>query len=285
MLHGQTRYNMASRFFREMPEALLQRVNHTRQAPASLCAAGPAGLRSGGARGTRGRVDGAVAADARVAVAHRPERHPSQVRRRRHRQCRGRGADARVQVNFQRRRDEMAGARVRQAGARLINRLLRNGVSNVAVSAAGSVTCSGRCPCSSRRSSRPARAAARQSEHQRDRREYPQQQHQPRRRPETAACCASTRRTRASARRSGVMSSKHDQQRREPDRHHQRHEHRHAEQRRPQRPGRAAPARASASVSPVCWRDQRVGQRRAAAMPTDDAIGDDVADQRDAADR
>ena len=35
MLHGQTRYNVPSRFFRELPEALLQRVNHTRQAPAS----------------------------------------------------------------------------------------------------------------------------------------------------------------------------------------------------------------------------------------------------------
>jgi DNA helicase-2/ATP-dependent DNA helicase PcrA len=31
MLHGQTRYNVPSRFFRELPEALLQRVNHTRQ--------------------------------------------------------------------------------------------------------------------------------------------------------------------------------------------------------------------------------------------------------------
>ena len=30
MLHGQTRYNVPSRFFRELPEALLQRVNHTR---------------------------------------------------------------------------------------------------------------------------------------------------------------------------------------------------------------------------------------------------------------
>ncbi len=33
MLHGQTRYNVPSRFFRELPEALLRRVNHTRQAP------------------------------------------------------------------------------------------------------------------------------------------------------------------------------------------------------------------------------------------------------------
>jgi len=31
MLHGQTRYNVPSRFFRELPESLLQRVNHTRQ--------------------------------------------------------------------------------------------------------------------------------------------------------------------------------------------------------------------------------------------------------------
>ncbi len=34
MLHGQTRYNVPSRFFRELPENLLQRVNHIRQAPA-----------------------------------------------------------------------------------------------------------------------------------------------------------------------------------------------------------------------------------------------------------
>lgn len=31
MLHGQTRYNVPSRFFQELPEALLQRVNHVRQ--------------------------------------------------------------------------------------------------------------------------------------------------------------------------------------------------------------------------------------------------------------
>ncbi|MCW5574450.1 MAG: DNA helicase II [Burkholderiales bacterium] len=33
MLHGQTRYNVPSRFFQELPEALLSRVNHVRQAP------------------------------------------------------------------------------------------------------------------------------------------------------------------------------------------------------------------------------------------------------------
>ena len=31
MLHGQTRYNVPSRFFQELPEALLQRINHVRQ--------------------------------------------------------------------------------------------------------------------------------------------------------------------------------------------------------------------------------------------------------------
>ncbi len=35
MLHGQTRYNVPSRFFQELPEALLQRVNHVRQASTS----------------------------------------------------------------------------------------------------------------------------------------------------------------------------------------------------------------------------------------------------------
>jgi len=33
MLHGQTRYNVPSRFFQELPEPLLSRVNHVRQAP------------------------------------------------------------------------------------------------------------------------------------------------------------------------------------------------------------------------------------------------------------
>lgn len=38
MLHGQTRYNVPSRFFQELPEALLQRVNHVRQASPSNAA-------------------------------------------------------------------------------------------------------------------------------------------------------------------------------------------------------------------------------------------------------
>ena len=38
MLHGQTRYNVPSRFFQELPEALLTRVNHVRQAPSSTSA-------------------------------------------------------------------------------------------------------------------------------------------------------------------------------------------------------------------------------------------------------
>ena len=38
MLHGQTRYNVPSRFFRELPETLLSRVNHVRQSRAPVYA-------------------------------------------------------------------------------------------------------------------------------------------------------------------------------------------------------------------------------------------------------
>jgi DNA helicase-2/ATP-dependent DNA helicase PcrA len=55
MLHGQTRYNVPSRFFQELPEALLQRVNHVRQAPSNSAYARQLSPSYGPARaGTRG---------------------------------------------------------------------------------------------------------------------------------------------------------------------------------------------------------------------------------------
>ncbi len=102
MLHGQTRYNVPSRFFRELPEALLQRVNHVRQS----AGAGPAYARQtspsyGPARaGTRG-ASTAPAMPSRdspwrigQAVTHARFGAGVIVN------AEGGGADARVQVNF-----------------------------------------------------------------------------------------------------------------------------------------------------------------------------------------
>ena len=88
MLHGQTRYNIASSFFREIPEALL----NAHQPHAPVCGAGDASVvrRCGGGprRQTRGSARGRHRRR-RVAVARRPERHPPEIRRRRDRQRRG----------------------------------------------------------------------------------------------------------------------------------------------------------------------------------------------------
>ena len=102
MLHGQTRYNVPSRFFRELPEALLRRVNHTRQAssPAAAYARqmqpsyGPAHA------GTRGPSTAPVvqARDCpwRIGQAVTHAKFGAGVIV----SAEGGGADARVQVNF-----------------------------------------------------------------------------------------------------------------------------------------------------------------------------------------
>lgn len=104
MLHGQTRYNVPSRFFRELPENLLQRVNHVRQAPVFAAQRG-AGYGAGGgygpaAAGTRG-TSTAPALQSRElpwrigqAVTHAKFGAGVIVN------AEGGGADARVQVNF-----------------------------------------------------------------------------------------------------------------------------------------------------------------------------------------
>lgn len=105
MLHGQTRYNVPSRFFRELPENLLQRVNHVRQAPvfAAQRGAGYGGSGAGygaAAAGTRG-ASTAPAVQSREfpwrigqAVTHAKFGAGVIVN------AEGGGADARVQVNF-----------------------------------------------------------------------------------------------------------------------------------------------------------------------------------------
>lgn len=96
MLHGQTRYGIPSRFFREIPESLMRRINPVSRAPHAL------GVSSGGARGTGGPSPvthhASLAPDSpwRIgqSVVHLKFGAGVIVG------AEGRGADARVQVNF-----------------------------------------------------------------------------------------------------------------------------------------------------------------------------------------
>lgn len=100
MLHGQTRYNVPSRFFQELPEALLSRVNHVRQASGY----GHARQQSpsyGTARGAARAVSASPSSVPRdfpwrigQAVTHAKFGAGVIV------SAEGGGADARVQVNF-----------------------------------------------------------------------------------------------------------------------------------------------------------------------------------------
>jgi DNA helicase-2/ATP-dependent DNA helicase PcrA len=96
LLHGQTRYGIASRFFREIPEGLMRRINRSSkfQVPSSKLAQRHAGS------GTRNLEPGTwnVEPDARWRVGQSVV-HPTFgagviV------SAEGRGPDARVQVNF-----------------------------------------------------------------------------------------------------------------------------------------------------------------------------------------
>jgi DNA helicase-2/ATP-dependent DNA helicase PcrA len=93
MLHGQTRYNVASRFLQEIPEALVKRVGsrHFAQAP-SFASAVPAPL----APSTPVPVGGALPWRIGQNVVH-PKFGTGVIVN-----AEGRGADARVQVNFSR---------------------------------------------------------------------------------------------------------------------------------------------------------------------------------------
>ncbi|MBS1218372.1 MAG: UvrD/REP helicase [Proteobacteria bacterium] len=102
MLHGQTRYNVPSRFFQELPETLLQRVNHLRQAPASVPGYAQQGRPSYGAArtATRGISTAPVMLSRDLpwrigqAVTHAKFGAGVIVN------AEGGGAEARVQVNF-----------------------------------------------------------------------------------------------------------------------------------------------------------------------------------------
>jgi DNA helicase-2/ATP-dependent DNA helicase PcrA len=91
MLHGQTRYNVASRFLEEIPAGLLKRVNVARPAPAPWGA--PASGRSTGFPPVRTSDTGH---GFRIGqnVVH-PKFGAGVIV-----SAEGRGADARVQVNF-----------------------------------------------------------------------------------------------------------------------------------------------------------------------------------------
>jgi DNA helicase-2/ATP-dependent DNA helicase PcrA len=93
MLHGQTRYNIPSRFLEEIPEALILRLNSRRDT--GLCDA------------------------ARLAVARRPERDAREVRPRRHRQRRGPWRGRARAGELPQRRTEVAGAGVRETDSGL----------------------------------------------------------------------------------------------------------------------------------------------------------------------
>ena len=100
MLHGQTRYNVPSRFFQELPEALLSRVNHVRQA-AGYAHARQSSPAYGNARAAARAVSTAPSALPRdfpwrigQAVTHAKFGAGVIVN------AEGGGADARVQVNF-----------------------------------------------------------------------------------------------------------------------------------------------------------------------------------------
>ncbi|MBY0268767.1 MAG: DNA helicase II [Burkholderiales bacterium] len=102
MLHGQTRYNVPSRFFQELPEALLQRVNHLRQASTSNSAYarqlspsyGPARAGTRGASTTPAMPSQNSPWRIGQAVTHAKFGAGVIVN------AEGGGSDARVQVNF-----------------------------------------------------------------------------------------------------------------------------------------------------------------------------------------
>jgi DNA helicase-2/ATP-dependent DNA helicase PcrA len=105
MLHGQTRYNIASSFFREIPEALLRRVNRGAKAGARGFEARPGGGFAGRDNAPPPRTYPATGGAALQADA--PWRIGQNVTHPKFGagvivNAEGRGADARVQVNFHR---------------------------------------------------------------------------------------------------------------------------------------------------------------------------------------
>ena len=113
MLHGQVRYNIASRFLDEIPRDLVQWLSPRRRAVRVRC--GRVGQRAAADAPRAGARAAAGRRDAGARLAHRPERAPREVRRRRHhRRRRPRRRRARA-GQLPRRRRQVAGARVREA--------------------------------------------------------------------------------------------------------------------------------------------------------------------------
>jgi DNA helicase-2/ATP-dependent DNA helicase PcrA len=105
MLHGQTRYNIASIFLREIPEKLLKPVNRARVFGASSPRAAYSTAPSMAAAGRGGRPE--VVRESGFADASSPWRVGQNVTHPKFGagviiNAEGRGADARVQVNFHR---------------------------------------------------------------------------------------------------------------------------------------------------------------------------------------
>jgi len=91
MLHGQTRYGIASRFFREIPDALMRRVGGGFAAKRST---GPSPIAHHPSRGTAGGIDSGVPWKVGQNVVH-PTFGAGVIVG-----AEGRGPEARVQVNF-----------------------------------------------------------------------------------------------------------------------------------------------------------------------------------------
>jgi len=91
MLHGQTRYNIASRFLEEIPTALVKRVNVSRAAGFGFATVTSAAAREAGA----GTIGGPVLPWKIGQNVLHPKFGPGVIV-----SAEGRGADARVQVNF-----------------------------------------------------------------------------------------------------------------------------------------------------------------------------------------
>ena len=108
MLHGQTRYNIPSRFVGELPPELVQWLSPYRRRTVDV-----------DDDEWKRVTEAPQATPPGVAMAHRPERAPREVRRGRdHRRARTRHRHAGA-GQLPRRRREVAGAGLREAGSRL----------------------------------------------------------------------------------------------------------------------------------------------------------------------
>lgn len=92
MLHGQTRYNIASRFLQEIPDGLITRINAARRPGFPGAATAAAGRFAAPAMGTVTTSGSAYRVG--QSVTH-PKFGPGVIVN-----AEGRGSDARVQVNF-----------------------------------------------------------------------------------------------------------------------------------------------------------------------------------------